>query len=107
MNSQSSQLNNASTVSEDGNGKRNVPKKPIAAEIQTWLVSYIAELLEIESDEIDMTTPFDRYGLDSAAAVGMTGDLSEWLGLELDPTVAYDYPTIEALAGYLSEECRE
>lgn len=77
---------------------------PITAEIQAWLISYLAELLEIEPDELDVTIPFDRYGLDSSAAVGMIGDLEEWLGSELDPTLIYDYPTIEALAGHLSEE---
>lgn len=73
-------------------------------EIQAWLVSYLAELLKIQPSEVDVTIPFDRYGLDSSAAVGMTGDLEEWLGSELDPTLIYDYPTIEALAAYLSEE---
>ena len=71
-------------------------------EIQTWLVSYLSELLEIEPSEVDVAIPFDRYGLDSSAAVGMTGDLEEWLGSELDPTLMYDYPTIEALAEHLS-----
>lgn len=71
-------------------------------EVQTWMVSYLANLLEIDPDEIDPTDPFDRYGLDSAAAVGMTGDLEEWLGAEVDPTALYDYPTIQSLAGYLA-----
>ncbi len=76
----------------------------IIAEIQLWLISYLAELLGIEPDELDVTIPFDRYGLDSSAAVGMIGDLEEWLGSQLDPTLIYDYPTIEVLAGHLSEE---
>ena len=107
MEIQSPQIEKMSTVSQssNGNGKVNAPKKPATeAEIQAWLVSYLAELLEIEPDEVDVTIPFDRYGLDSSAAVGMTGDLEEWLGYELDPTLIYDYPTIEALAGHLSEE---
>lgn len=77
---------------------------PTAAEIQAWMASYLAELLEIDSDEIDVTIPFDQYGLDSSAAVGMTGDLEDWLGQKLDPTLLYDYPTIEALAWHLAEE---
>ncbi len=75
---------------------------PTAAEIKDWLVSYLGELLEIEPDEVDVTTPFDRYGLDSSAAVGLTGDLEDWLGRELDPTLMYDYPTVEALVQHLS-----
>jgi acyl carrier protein len=82
---------------------RNIVVKEISApEIQDWLVAYIANLLEIESEEIDVTIPFDRYGLDSSAAVGMTGDLEDWLGKEVEPILLYDYPTIEALARHLS-----
>jgi len=78
------------------------PKQPTAAEIQDWIVAYLADLLEIEPDEVDVTISFDRYGLDSSAAVGMTGDLETWLGKELDPTLLYDYPTVEALVQHIS-----
>ncbi len=71
-------------------------------EIQDWTVAYIADLLEIDPDEIDTALPFDRYGLDSTAAVGLTGDLEDWLGIEIDPTLLYDYPTIDSLAKYLA-----
>jgi acyl carrier protein len=79
--------------------------QPSTAEIQAWLIAYLSELLEIESDAIDVKVTFDRYGLDSSAAIGMTGDLEEWLGSELDPTLIYDYPTIETLAANLLQEC--
>lgn len=79
---------------------------PTAAEIQDWIISYLADLLEVDSDEIDVTIPFDRYGLDSSAAVGMTGDLEEWLGRDVDPTLLYDYPTIEALVQHLSSQLK-
>lgn len=78
------------------------PNQPTAAEIQDWIVAYLADLLEIEPDEVDVTISFDRYGLDSSAAVGMTGDLETWLGKELDPTLLYDYPTVEALVQHIS-----
>ena len=77
---------------------------PNAAEIQDWIVDYLAELLEIESEEVDVTIPFDRYGLDSSAAVGLTGDLEDWMGRDIDPTLLYDYPTVEALVQHLSSQ---
>lgn len=71
--------------------------------IQDWLVSYLAEQLKIAPQDIDTEMPFDRYGLDSAVAVSLTGDLEDLLGHRLSPTIAYDYPTIETLAQYLVE----
>lgn len=79
-------------------------KQPTAAEIQDWIVAYLADLLEIEPDEVDVTISFDRYGLDSSAAVGMTGDLETWLGRDLDPTLLYDYPTVEAMVRHISSQ---
>jgi acyl carrier protein len=75
---------------------------PGAVEIQDWLVGYLSKELNISSDEIDVKAPFDRYGLSSMTAVLMTGEMEEWLGRTLDPTLPYDYPTVEALAQYLA-----
>ncbi len=83
----------------------NVSKNPLTAtEIQEWIVSYLSQLLEIDPDEVDITVPFDQYGFDSSVAVGMTGDLEDWVGRKIDPTLLYDYPTIETLAQHLVEE---
>jgi acyl carrier protein len=75
-----------------------------AAQIQAWIASYLAALLEVEPDEVDVSLPFDRYGLDSAVAIGLTGDLEDWLGTQLDPTLLYDYPTVAALSKHLAAE---
>lgn len=72
--------------------------------IQAWLVSRLAEQLEINSNQIDVTIPFEQYGVDSLTAVSLTGDLEKWLGCEINPTLLYDYPTIKALAQHLFEE---
>jgi acyl carrier protein len=36
-------------------------------------------------------------------AVTLTHDLEKWLGRELDPFLLYDYPSVDTLARYLSE----
>jgi acyl carrier protein len=77
---------------------------PTAAKIQDWIASYLAERLEFNQDEIDVTIPLERYGLDSTDAIVLTGELEEWLEFEFEPTLIYDYPTIEALAHYVAEE---
>lgn len=86
------------------NNPTSVKQTPTQSEIQAWIVDYVAELLEVEPDKIDVKVPFDRYGLDSSAVVVMSGDLEEWLETDLDPTLVYDYPTIKSLAKYLAEE---
>ncbi|MDJ0897263.1 MAG: acyl carrier protein [Xenococcus sp. MO_188.B8] len=106
MESQNLQVTKISTVlgNNQFDSQEKVQKLLSTAEIQSWIVSYLAELLELDPNEIDLAIPFDNYGLDSAVAVGMTGDLEDWMGRELDPTLLYDYPTIEVLAQHLAEE---
>lgn len=71
-------------------------------EIETWIKEYIAKLLHVPSVEVDPNVTFARLGLDSASAVALAGDLEDWLGVEIDPTMPYDYPTIKQLAGALA-----
>jgi acyl carrier protein len=71
--------------------------------IQNWLVTYLSKLLQIRPEEVDVTLPFERFGLDSTTLVGMTGDLSNVIGMEIDPTLAYDFPTIEKFVQAVAE----
>lgn len=84
---------------------QNNPKNlPSISEVEAWIVKYISELLEIETDEVDTTIPFDRYGLDSSVSVGLMGDLGTWLQQDLEPTLMYDYPNIDSLVNYINAE---
>ncbi|GBF80594.1 acyl carrier protein [Aphanothece sacrum] len=74
---------------------------PTHTDIENWLISYVSQLLEIEPIKIDTQVSFNEYGLDSSAAIVLTGDLQEFIGSELDPTLLFDYPTIDALANYI------
>lgn len=75
-------------------------------EIQDWLINRLATWLLLDPEEIDIEQPFASYGLTSITAVTMTGDLEDWLGVELSPTLAYEYPTIVALASRLVVEAQ-
>jgi malonyl CoA-acyl carrier protein transacylase len=70
--------------------------------IQNWLIAKIAKELQVTVDEIEIRQSFQYYGLSSLKAVSISGELQEWLGCELSPTLLYDYPNIEALAQYLA-----
>ncbi len=71
--------------------------------IHLWLKTKLAELLSVEPDAIDINEPFANYGLGSADAVGLSGELGEWLDQELSPTILFAYPTIAVLATYLAQ----
>jgi acyl carrier protein len=86
-------------------GENGLPSRRVSAsEIQDWLSQYLARALEIPADDVDTEAPFESFALDSATALGMTGDLEQWLGRRVDPTVVYDYPTIEEISAYLAND---
>jgi len=65
--------------------------------------NYIANLFSADVATISTSAVFDELGLDSSSAVAMVGDLEDWLGVEIDPTLPYDFPTIETLCAQLAE----
>lgn len=73
-------------------------------ELETWFISYLAELLDLDTEEIDLESSFQSYGLSSAEGVGMMGDLSDWLGTKLNPSLIFEYPSILALATKLGQK---
>ena len=62
----------------------------------------LARTLDLSADSIDPTRPFASFGLDSLTATRLAGQLQEELGRPVSPTLVYDYPTLNALAAYLS-----
>jgi acyl carrier protein len=76
--------------------------------ISAWLCARIGTALQLDSAQIDPDITFDRYGLDSVQAIEVTADLGKALGLgELEPTLLYDYPTIQQLAVYAATLARQ
>jgi len=61
----------------------------------------VSSRTNIPLNEIDLVTPFSEFGLDSMDAVGITGELSEWLDIELDATLLWEFTNIEALVDFL------
>ena len=98
-------------LQEEGSKKsegdsRSLKSVPTQEAIETWLVSHLAMYLKVPLHEMDIREPFAAYGLDSSVAVSTTGELAEWLGLSLEPTLFWEYPNIEALAEHLVGQCQ-
>ncbi len=71
--------------------------------LHRWLTIHLADTLSLAPENIEITVPLTRYGLDSIDAVTMVGDLEEILGVELPSTLFWDYPTVDSAARYLEE----
>jgi|HubBroStandDraft_1064217.scaffolds.fasta_scaffold13654_2 acyl carrier protein len=69
-----------------------------ASEIKRWLTAYIARERNVPESKIDPIRRLEAYGLDSVTVAVMTGDLEEWLGVSVEATLPYKYPTIEQLS---------
>ncbi|SOD64425.1 Acyl carrier protein [Streptomyces zhaozhouensis] len=80
---------------------------PTPEDLTAWLTERLAVHARVSQDEIRPDVPMASYGLDSVNTVTMLVEIEDELGLVLDPNVPWDYPTIEALAGYLLGEARQ
>jgi acyl carrier protein len=69
-----------------------------------WLISRVAAYLTIDPDAIETDKELGDYGLDSVFALNLCTDLELEFGILVQPTIAWDYPTIDDIAGHLSEE---
>ena len=65
-----------------------------------WLTSWVERATGV--DNVDPTTPLETYGLASRDAVILSGELETLLGRRVDPTIAYQYPTVAAIAAALT-----
>jgi acyl carrier protein len=93
-----------SNENESDSLSRSLKAHPTEEVIQAWMVSHLAVYLEVQPDDIDIREPVAHYGLDSSVAISLTGELADWLGCQLEPTIFWEYPSIEALAQYLVAE---
>ncbi len=76
---------------------------PSRNQIINWISMWLAQRLDVMVTSIEPTAPFVDLGLDSVLAVELAHELEAWLPteIELDGTMAWNYPTIVAVADYI------
>lgn len=74
-----------------------------AEALKTWLIGWLAAEQGMEPSAVDPSQAFLSYGLDSVQAMSLVGDLETKLSRRLPPTLAWDYPNINALTDHLME----
>lgn len=80
------------------------PKLYSIIEIQQWLLDWLSKELELDATPADVQEPFINFGLSSRQAVILAGELEDWLGITLEPSLAWEYPTIQQLSEYLAQQ---
>lgn len=79
-------------------------EKKTRTDISAWMTSYLAKKLNVAGTAVDINRTFGDYGIDSAVALQMVGDLEDYLGHKLSPSLPYKYPTIAALSEALADQ---
>ena len=72
------------------------------AALRHWLVDYLVTNIGCSPDEIDLDASMNDLRVGSRDAVVLTGELSELLGRPVSPVEFWQYPTINALARFLT-----
>ncbi|MFF5403872.1 acyl carrier protein [Streptomyces misionensis] len=70
-------------------------------EIRRWLTERAAYYLECPVEELDPGVPLAELGLDSVYALTLCGDVEDRYGLVLEPSAAWDHPSLDALTAHL------
>lgn len=73
-----------------------------AEQLEDWLIERVANIQELPPDDVDPDMPFSSLGLDSVDVMDLIVELDELLGIEIESTIIWDYPTIRLLSGYLA-----
>lgn len=78
-------------------------------DIQRWIATTLANKANMPVHAVDLNRSFVDYGLDSVAAVDLVQDLNDWLDglIDVDPTILWDFPTVESLVNYLAQQIEQ
>ncbi len=69
--------------------------------VERWLTEAVAERAGVPAATVDPTRPLASYGLGSVDLVGLAGAAERELGRPLPATLAWEHPTIGAIADFV------
>jgi len=78
--------------------------RPKARDIRDWIVAELAKSMNVAASQIDAIAPLHSLGIDSLAAIGLSGGLASYLGRDVPATLMWDYESIDAIAHALAEQ---
>jgi acyl carrier protein len=80
------------------------PTAQQAAPIKQFLIERIAYYLECPVDDVDPTVPLAETGMDSVSGTSLCGDVEDRFDINVDPTLVYEYPTVDDIVGFIWAE---
>ena len=83
------------------------PPEEKQSRLDAYICDRLCQTLGFSASELDRQTGFFDLGMDSLTALELKNSLQSDLGLILPSTLAFDYPTVEALLTYLSGQLIE
>ena len=72
-------------------------------EFERFLRDALAVLLEIDAEQVSMTTPFAELGLDSLLGLRFARAIEDRIGSEVEFEWVFDHPTLQSLAAFLEQ----
>lgn len=76
--------------------------KSLVKAIEKWLTELFSRELKIDKERLERDTPFQDYGADSVLLAQVFRVISEKFTEPLDPSLLFEYSTIESLAAWLT-----
>lgn len=67
------------------------------------LKNRVSKMMKIRVEKIDLKEDLGSYGFDSISLTGLTNIINQQYGLELPPTLFFEYPTLDGFAKHLVE----
>lgn len=72
--------------------------------VETAILDCLAAVLKINKGELDINTPYKEYGVDSILSGQIISKINEKLGIELNSTALFNYPTTLKLKEYIFKQ---
>jgi acyl carrier protein len=84
---------------------RSAPAKARHKLLVEHIQAHVVDVMRLESrDAVDWRRGLFEIGMDSLMALELKNRLQASLGLSIPATLAFNYPTVDAIGGYLAEQ---
>lgn len=75
--------------------------------VRICIEEYIRNVLPEQADAITDSVSFSAMGMDSVSHVQLIAAIEDRFNLKIEPTMAFDYPTVAALSQQVAELAKQ